>query len=309
VETVTFKEDIPAMDYKMIQDTLEKLCEATANLLEREWPKHYRVDSARVVFFQSLRIAINTYATIFYIIADIEEYGRKKVYALSLPPLVRTLFEQLITFLFLMQDIPTYIPWLFKTGYTERRIQLEHVEQYHGGKANWDQYIDALKKQIAIEEKELGLTVDEISRPIKHIGRWPTPGKMLLKLRADGTASQDVLDYVEYLNSWLYRELSGQTHLNVSGVTQRGIHFSVDEAKLVFGEESWKEQREQMLEYYRQNQVWLTVILMLSIVSEIEGHFHFGRNQKAREVWTILSQYSDIALEFWEMRYRDLLPE
>ena len=47
--------EIPAMNYKLIQDTFEKLLEATANLLERDWPaKYHPVDSARVVFFQSL---------------------------------------------------------------------------------------------------------------------------------------------------------------------------------------------------------------------------------------------------------------
>jgi len=67
--------------------------------------------------------------------------------------------------------------------------------------------------------------------------------------------------------------------------------------------------RNEHLEQYRQKQIWLSVILMLAIVSEIEGHFHFGRNQKAREVWGILIKYSDIALDFWETRYSVLLPE
>src|SRR5262249_44358381 len=154
------------LDYKLVRDTLEKLCEATANLLERDWPQaRYQVDSARAVFYQTLRIAINTYNTVFFIIADEDYYARKKVYALSLPPLVRTLFEQLITFIFLVQDIPRYIPWLFKTGYTERMLQLRHAEKYHGNKANWVNYLDALKKQIALEEIGLHLSKEEIADP------------------------------------------------------------------------------------------------------------------------------------------------
>jgi len=295
-------------DYKLIHETLEKLCVATANLLEREWPAKYKVDSAREVFFQSVRIATNTYSTIFFIIADVEYYARRKVYALSLPPLVRTLFEQLIAFVFLIQDIPKYIPWLFKTGYTERIIQLKHADKYHGTKADWKDYIDELKKQIDLEAKSCQLTAAEIANPRKKIGRWATPGAMLDRLKRDGTATQDTLDYVEYINDWLYRELSGQTHLNVSGITMRGVHFSNDAAKEVFGS-NWEEERNEHLEQYRQKQIWLSVILMLAIVSEIEGHFHFGRNQKAREVWGILIKYSDIALDFWETRYSALLPE
>lgn len=308
MEDTRFIKDKEAFDYKVIQDTLEKLCEATANLLEREWPAELKVDSARVVFFQNLRIAFNTYSTIFFIIADVEYYARKKVYALSLPPLVRTLFEQLVAVIFLVQDIPRYIPWLFKTGYTEHIIQLKHAEKYHGTKSNWKDFIDELKRQIEREAKASRLTDAEIANPKKKIGRWATPGAMLDRLKRDKTASQDTLDYIEYLNDWLYRELSGQTHLNVSGITMRGVHFSIEEAKEGFGN-NWEEKRNEKLEEYRQKQIWLSIILMLAIVSEIEGHFHFGRNQKAREIWAILIKYSDIALDFWETRYSALLPE
>ncbi|HBB94189.1 MAG TPA: hypothetical protein DC054_02250 [Blastocatellia bacterium] len=131
---------------------------------------------------------------------------------------------------------------------------------------------------------------------------------MLDRLKRDKTASQDTLDYIEYVNDWLYRELSGQTHLNVSGITLRGVHFSTAEAKLVFGDD-WEAKRNEKLEEYRQEQVWLSIILMLAIVSEIEGHFNFGRNQKAREVWTILCKYSDYALDLWDARYSTVLPE
>jgi len=296
------------MDYKLIQDTLEKLMEATANLLEREWPKHYQhVDSSRVVFFHSLRIAINTYNTIFFIIADEEYFGRRKVYALSLPPLVRTLFEQLIAFIFLIQDIPTYIPWLFRTGYNEDRIQLAHVQKYHGADPAWTDYIDHLKKKIVAEEATGYLSAQEIKTP-DMIGRWPTPGRMHKRLVRDGKASQDTLDFIEYINDWLYRELSGQTHLNVSGFSLRGIHFGIDEAKLVFGDD-WEKKRAEKLEEYRQKQVWLAMVLMLAIVSEIEGHFLFGRNERARYLWTIFNKHSDFALDFWEARYKKLLPE
>jgi len=301
--------EIPAMSYKLIQDTFEKLLEATANLLERDWPaKYHAVDSARVVFFQGLRIAINTFNTIMFIVADDDYHGRRRVCSLALPPLVRTLFEQLISFIFLIQDVPRYIPWMFRTGYNEDRIQLAHVQKYHGSDATWNDYIKHLQEKIAAEEATGYISPHEIKRP-DTIGRWPTPGRMHDRLVRDRTADQDTLDYIEYINSWLYRELSGQTHLNISGLTMRGIHFSIDEAKIVFGEEEWEEKRNEKLEEYRQKQVWLAIILMLAIVSEIEGHFHFGRNQKARELWTLLNAHSDIALDFWEHRYKELLPE
>lgn len=296
------------MDYKLIQEPLEKLCVATANLIEREWDERYRkVDSARVIFLQSFRIAYNTYATIFFIIADVPMPERRPVFALSLPPLVRSLFEQLIAFIFLIQDIPAHVPWLFKTGYNENRIQLDHVQKYHGSKENWKDYIMELKDQLIRQEATGLLTPQEIKNP-SSIGRWPTPGKMLQKLEKNPKTTPQTLEFMAYLNSWLYRELSGQTHLNLSGILMRGVHFSNDEAKKIFGN-NWEEKREEKLDEYKQTQVWIAIVLMLSIASEIEGHFHFGRNERARFLWTILLQYSDIALDFWESRYSTLLPE
>ena len=64
--------DKEALDYRKYSDDLARLFEATANLLEREWPQRYKyIDSARTIFFQSVRIAINTYYTIMFIAADI----------------------------------------------------------------------------------------------------------------------------------------------------------------------------------------------------------------------------------------------
>lgn len=309
MEDTQFLKDKESLDYKLIQEDVERLCIAIPRLLERNWPDKYaHVDSARIILSQSFRIAFNTYATIFFIIADVDYYARQKTFALSLAPLVRTLFEQLIAFIFFMQDIPRYIPLLFKTGYVERVIQLKHTEKYHGEKPAWQKYIKGLKKQIDLEARSAQLSPEEIASPRKMIGRWPTPGAMLDRLRRDTAASQDTIDYVEYIKDWLYRELSGQTHLNVSGITMRGVLLSEESAKQVFQGENWEEQRDEKLEEYRLKQVWLTIILMLSIVSEIEGHFQFGRNQKAREVWTILNKHSDIALDFWEARYSNLLP-
>ena len=301
--------DKEALDYRKYSDDLARLFEATANLLEREWPQRYKhIDSARTIFFQSVRIAINTYYTIMFIAADIpKDPHRKPAFALSLAPLTRTLFEQLITFVFMIEDIPTYIPWLFKTGYTEYRIQLDHTLQYHGTLAEWQPYIRELKDQLKKVEKESQLTPDEVSDPRKNIGRWPTPGGMLHKLKREHPRSQ-AIPFIEYLNSWLYRELSGQTHLNVNGVTMRGSFFDKTIAKHILGED-WEEKLSEHLLNYRLNQFYITVTLMLAIVSEIEGHFHFGRNEKARYLWTVFSEHSDTTKDFWETRYAALLPE
>src|SRR6266478_6540973 len=108
MEDTRFLKEKGELDYRKYGDDISRLFEATANLLEREWPAKYKhIDSARTIFFQSVRIAINTFYTIMFISADIpKDPLRKPAFALSLAPLTRTLFEQLITFLFMLEDIP-----------------------------------------------------------------------------------------------------------------------------------------------------------------------------------------------------------
>jgi len=42
----------PPLDYRKYSDDMSRLLEATATLLEREWPAKYQhIDSARTIFF------------------------------------------------------------------------------------------------------------------------------------------------------------------------------------------------------------------------------------------------------------------
>jgi hypothetical protein len=297
------------LDYQKVNRELVTLFEATANKLEREWPARYaNVDSARVIFYQSVRIAINTYNTILWICADTpKDPDRKPVYALSLAPLTRTLFEQLVMLLFLLEDVPQYIQLLFKTGYAARRAELDHVLKYHGSLPEWQDYIDALRKQIAVEEQEVQLTQAEIQHPESTIGKWPTPGKVLKRLRRDHPASPNI-DFIEYLDSWMYRELSEQTHLEAHGLTQRGMFFSPDISRHLFGD-TWEAVMDAHLERYRVKQVFTAIALMLAICSEIEVHFKYGLNQRLRYLWTYMSPSSGIIKDFWETKYSAYIPE
>jgi hypothetical protein len=84
-----------------------------------------------------------------------------------------------------LEDVPAFVPWLFKTGYTETRIELEHCKKYHGLKANWRKYIAILKKKVAHAETAYRLTAREIKNPVENIGRGPKPGLLLRGLEKE----------------------------------------------------------------------------------------------------------------------------
>lgn len=295
------------LPYPVIQEQFIGVITLIANSLERDRNFRYRhVDSSQQLFSQEFRNAINTFHTIFYICADTpKDPHRLPIFSLSLPPLTRTLFEQLVKLVFLLEDVPAFVPWLFKTGYTELRLELEHCQAYHGQKKNWKKYIAGLKKRIALAENTYALSQREINNPKDAIGRGPTPGgfyKVLKRNRPKSTA----LAFIQYVKSWLYRELSGQSHLNILELANRGVLFSTDDAKAKFGAK-WEEKRKAHLEDYRQDQIFLAITLMVAISTELEAHFRYGRRDDIKFLWTILNEYSDITKDIWDSRYSTLL--
>ncbi|HEY0377226.1 MAG TPA: hypothetical protein VGC87_09735 [Pyrinomonadaceae bacterium] len=299
------QEDV--FDPKIIQEPLERLLASTANNLERVWSAYYRpIQDARVVFYVRVRIAINTYSAIMYLCADTpKDPLRNPKFVLAIPPLVRTLFEELVTIIFLLHDIPTYIPYLLKTGYTEHWRELDYSLKYHGSDPAWADYIDNLKKQMQQEETTLGLTAAEKAHPDSTIGRWPQPNKIVGKLKRQHSSSP-AIPFIEFVNAWMYRRLSGQTHLDLMGIRKRGIHFSEDEAKRAFGD-NWEAKLADLLGLYGREQIYTMFTLLLAIASEIEAHFKYDLKERAKFVWQVLSEYSDISKDFYERRYQQLL--
>lgn len=215
------------------------------------------------------------------------------------------MFEQLVKLVFLLEDVTAFVPWLFKTGYTEIRLELEHCQTYHGQKKNWKKYITGLKKKIAHAQVTYQLSSREIKNPLDAIGRGPTPGgfyRVLKRNRPKSTA----LDFIQYIKSWLYRELSGQAHLNVLELATRGVLFSTDDAKIKFGPK-WEEKRKAHLEDYRQDQIFLAISLMVAMSTELEAHFRYGKREDIKYLWTVLNEYSDITKDLWDSRYSTLL--
>jgi len=293
------------LPYGAIQEQFTTLLTFFSNKLERE-PRYLHVDSSPQLFLQEFRNAINTLHTIFYICADTpKDPHRLKNFALSISPLARTLFEQLILIVFLLEDVPSFVPWLFKTGYTETKIELDHCMKYHGQKTNWRKYIAGLKKKVAHAEKTYQLTPREIKNPIENIGRGPTPGLLLRVLRKNRPTSK-AIPFLEYVLSWLYRELSGQSHLNVLELAKRGVLFSTDDAKHKF-DAKWEEKREEHLEEYRQNQIFLSIAIMLAMCTELEAHFRYGKRDDIKFLWTVLNEFSDMTQDLWDTRYSTLL--
>lgn len=293
------------LPYPVIKDALLDMFTALSNLLERSWPRRYEpVNSSGIMFCQSYRKAVNTFQTIFYLCADSPpDPLRHRMFVLSLPALTRTLYEQLIMFIFLLEDIPNFVPFIMKTGYVEKLRELDHCVTYHGTKTHWAPYIADLELRIKRLETSLNLTPREVAKPYSTIGGGPTPGQLrdILKNNRPGSTR---LAFLEYIKTWLYRELSGQTHLNIVELVETSIFYFNDEARERLGVENWEEERNRRLDEYRQTQISLTITLMLAISTELDLYFNYGQRERLLYLWTILIEYSDATRDLWETEYQ-----
>lgn len=88
-------------------------------------------------------------------------------------------------YVFLLEDVPNFVPYVLSTGYTELRLELKHCLTYHGTDKAWKPYIRSLKKRVKDFEVRYKLTKRQIDSPLKTIGRGPTPGGLLKLLKTN----------------------------------------------------------------------------------------------------------------------------
>lgn len=160
---------------------------------------------------------------------------------------------------------------------------------------------------MTVEVTELGLSTHEAADPQNTIPKWPTPGKAIERLRKDFPTSPD-FDFLEYVNSWLYRTLSADSHLSLRGLIDRGKYFTPKAVEDKFGPE-YKEVLKDHLEDYRTRMLWTAITLITAIASEIQAHFKFDRREALLHLWQLFEGASEISEEFYQFRYRDLLAE
>lgn len=294
------------LDYNVISDDLMTVLQATINKIEREWPDDYKhIDSARELILVTTKLAINTFHTILYICADKpDDPKRERRFCLSVPPLSRTILESLLTLLFVLEDLPKYSSWFYKSGYREWAEALERYETEYGDAEEWKPFIDKLRRVVSDPPAFLSVSADEKAEP-KKLAYWPNPGRMVKLLEKDHPGSS-AITHMKYLNDWYYRQLSGQTHLNVHGLSERGLFFSPREVlERLFGSEA-ESVVEREFSKYRNDQVWTALMLTLALVSEIELHFGFELAERLKYLWALIGNYSDYANDLYARRYSSL---
>lgn len=306
-ENPTTKGDL-SFDYQEVSNTINDTTIAVSNLLEREFPAEYvAVDSARLIFMTRFRLVVNNYLALFYLCGDSpKDPTRDKRFILSVHPLVRSMFEELITFGFLLEDIPAHTDFLFQTIYKELRRERDFALNFHKGKQKWEDYADSLNQRLADIRASRNLTEDQADR----IEKYPSVGRMKDIALKKNPKSKFFGKFYDFVKESMYRELSLSSHMDMQNLTERGLYFSKPLAKKLLGDK-YREKLDNNLERHKSEVFFTAMTLLLAIMTEFDSAFKFHERYivklRLQMIWDKLIKYTDIAEDFYEIRYKDLI--
>jgi len=201
-------------DYSAVQENFTRIMVATGNRLDREWPRRrYPMNDARLTTLTLFRLAIDFHDAVIYLCYDENRYADwHRLYCLTAPPLNRSILEILVSVLYLLEDVPTHIELFYKAVWREKQEVIQHDKKHYAGQPRWDEYIALTEKNAA--KLEVGLITPEEKADLNKILRWPSISKVLKRLRS---RNPQLVSFIEYLDDWLYRELSSLAHAQPLG--------------------------------------------------------------------------------------------
>ena len=284
--------DLP---FDTIRDQLDTLHTAVANKIEREWPTRWReFPEGHLVLQATVKLAVNTYNSVRFLCAEKPpDPMRKLEYAVSVPPLARSILDSVFNAVFLFEDFPTRIQWYLRSGWREMREEFDRYSLAYGSDPNWTDWLSQHRTYLETNRASWYVSDLEAATP-QLIKWWPIPGQML---RVPELQAAD-RDFLQYLHDWFYRMLSSESHLALPGLMRRSVHLL---------QRNDREQHDYDLAKYRSDAFTTTVILLLALLSECQLGLGYDLGDRCKYIWTMLSDSFLPAKEIYELRYAQRL--
>lgn len=280
------------LSFKVIQDNLEPELKAFINLVERSFPAG-EPQEAEIVIRLLLKVSKNIYDTIIHLCQEkLRDPFQKAEFSLSSRPLIRVLLDILANLLFLSENLKERVSWYRKSGWREQMEWLKRFDRYRGD-PNWDAWLAEMEQFLDNEKASANISQQEEADPKKKIKYWP----YLAQMKKMAT-SADIRTMIEYIETTFYREFSQESHLTWPGLKSTGAALLIDNP-----EDQWQFLKQ------RSDSVMFAVTMILAILSEVEALLNFGRTEKLKTVWRVMSETFYLVKEFYEERYEDLLAD
>jgi hypothetical protein len=288
------------LDFETIREDFDTVVRSVIYKVERECPVSFSsITGARDYLLISLLRSENLYKTIRFVCADSPpDPARRGIYMLSIPVLTRAILDSTFNLLYLFEEPKGRFEWFNKAGWKEQQRAYEQLNATYACYSNWSDYLQALKVLLDRGEDIFGISLGERTG-VERIDRWPTPGKMpTFRIKTGGATP--TLKFLSYLNDWFYRELSQDTHLSAFGAIKTGAILLNSLDPVTFDRKiDWDKIRGVF--------VGRSLVVVLSLFSEVDAFFKFGRKEKLRYVWNYLAEHGPETKEVYEERYRALL--
>jgi hypothetical protein len=170
---------LETLDFEVIQEKFDTLLITLFNTLERECPQRVRIVPGAYSLLQgTLKVSVNIYYSIRYLCADKPlDPNRKLEYAISVPPLIRTIVDSLCTIAFLFEDLARNTDWFRKSGWREKSEEYDRFQQAYGSDPAWNDWLKRFGRLLDDMKKEYGISQEE-AQDLQSIHWRPNPGRM-----------------------------------------------------------------------------------------------------------------------------------
>jgi hypothetical protein len=175
-------------------------------------------DRCLVLLHVIVRFAWNSYCAVVYVAGNIPEDPRRKPsYALIVPNVNRQLLDILFSLAYMLDDFSVRSLAYQQAGWRDLLEESKHFKRHFGKDKRWKAHFKNMDAMLAGMVGRYKITPNEQKTP-NLVPYWPTPYQLLEKKTACRAS-------LKYLETWLYKDTSAQTHLGFGGMLKVS-HFS-----------------------------------------------------------------------------------
>jgi hypothetical protein len=269
------------LDFKILRDALDTAFRYYRAQLEhmpgQRWPKSGEMSGLLFGFVVSTQ---QLYAAAILLMAD----NRPKPLVMPAGVVARALVEGLGNLMAILDAPDTAPPLFLRDDFRNTALRAHYVKQRFGSSSNHERE----ERKLAEYGRAMQLSAAEMANAEKALKEWPTPRRLLKRLRGE---RHDVFD--EVYQFW-YRSLSALAHHRLSALQAA-----------VFTEEP--QSNEETVVMVKSVTATLAVLVVLCVLSEIEAFCSFQPNASVRAGWEQVRWTHDIIQAVYDKRYRRLL--
>jgi len=289
-------DEMSSLDFGTVQEELDNVLISVSNRLERAWPSRAGNSDSQAVVLGLYRVAWVSFKTLRYFCAEIPVDARRwPEFVTSAGPMGRSIADALANIIYLFQDNLDRRALEFgRRGWLEDHRRANQLAQRYAANPAWAPYLANLRAELSRIQGELGIRGEEV----KALRRWPRLSDMISQNpnHRDRIADQNRREFLEYIEDFLYKEFSQDTHLSGPGLYRR--------AELLLTESrSWDERQRELCRRRRTDAVMGTLALMLALAAELELSLELEMAPRIVAVWLKLCRASSFMTELMVRRH------